>query len=86
MIKKTEYIRFMCSAVRDAFIFNKEVLNVSEFMFTSLKIIKDRIMKEDINKFELILTLLSKINEDDMNNLKVKMIEIAYFLFIRKDY
>ena len=53
----------MCSAVRDAFTFNKKVLNVSELMFTSLKITKDRVAKESINKFKLILTSLLKINE-----------------------
>ena len=85
MIKKTEYVRFMCSAVRNAFIFNKEVLNVFKLMFTSLKIIKDRVIKESINKFELILTSLSKINEDDINDLKVRMIEIEliFFLFVK---
>ena len=74
----------MCSAVRDAFAFDKEILNVFEFMLTSLKIIKDRVMKENINKFELILTSLSKINEDDMNDLRVKVIKIKliFFLFV----
>ena len=54
-------------------------------MFTSLKIIKDRVAKENINKFELILTSLLKINEDNMNNLKVRIIEIKliFFLFIK---
>ena len=42
-------------------------------------------MKEDINKFELILTSLLKINEDNMNNLRVRTIEIEliFFLFIK---
>ena len=75
----------MCSAVRNAFTFNKEVLNVSELMLTSLKIIKDRVMKEDINKFELILTSLSKINKDNMNDLRIRMIKIKliFFLFVK---
>ena len=85
MIKKTEYVQFMCSAVRDAFTFNKKILNVFELMFTSLKIIKDRVAKENINKFKLILTSLLKINKDDMNDLKVKVIEIKliFFLFVK---
>ena len=54
-------------------------------MLTSLKIIKDRVIKEDINKFELILTSLLKINEDDINNLRVKIIKIKliFFLFVK---
>ena len=71
--------------MRNAFIFNKEILSVSEFMFTSLKIIKDRVAKESINKFELILTSLLKINEDNMNNLRMKIIKIKliFFLFVK---
>ena len=75
----------MYFTVRDAFTFNKEVLNVSELMLTSLKIIKDRVMKENINKFELILTSLLKISEDNINDLRVRIIKIKliFFLFVK---
>ena len=84
IMMKAEYVRFMCSAARDVFILNREVLNVSEVMLTSLTITENRVSEENIDKFELILTSLLKINEDDINDLRVNVIEVEliFFLFV----
>ena len=54
-------------------------------MFTSLTITENRVLKEDINKFELILTSLLKINEDDINDLRMSVIkvELIFFIFVK---
>ena len=39
-------------------------------------------MKENINKFKLILTSFSKINKDNINNLKMRIIKIKFIFFL----